>query len=269
MRPVRLEMHSRKEIDDVYDDVIYSKGGSILEMLEDWLGPAAFQRSLHRYLTDHEFGNATSSDLILAIKQETGVDVGPVLLGFLDRSGAPVLHVSVVSAGGAARLAVDQSATPWAIPVCVHSEMGRRCEVVTTSHAELDLAEAPTWIWPNAYGSGYYRSVLTANLLDALSKTGYGRLEEPERLALAGDLEGLAKTNQMPAADVMTILPRMSRDPEPQVKVYVAVLAMSLAPVAPDSAREMYAEWLKKTMGLTLSVPAQTKSVESFLRHEH
>jgi cytosol alanyl aminopeptidase len=267
-RPVRLEMHSRRETDDVYDDVIYSKGGSILEMLEDWLGPAAFQRSLHRYLTDHQFGNATSSDLIAAIKAETGVDVGPVLVGFLDRPGAPVLRFSVAPGDGAAKLVVDQGANPWTIPVCFHAaSMDRRCEVVSTSHAELQLPGPVAWVWPNAYGSGYYRSVLTEALLDTLVANGYGQLESPERLALAGDLESLTNTGQMPAAEAMTILPRMMRDPEARVRSHLDVLILALAEVAPESARGTYAEWLWKTMGLRLPVPEQATSVEGFLRN--
>ena len=266
-RPVRLEMHSRKETDDVYDDVIYSKGASIIEMLEDWLGPAAFRRSLHRYLTDHQFGSATSSDLIAAIKEETGVDVGPVLVGFLDRPGAPVLRFSIASAEGGATLDVDQGANPWTIPVCFHAaSMDRRCELVTTSRAELQLPGPLTWIWPNAYGSGYYRSILTPALLDTLVAKGYRQLEEPERLALAGDLEALTSSGQVPAAQVMTILPRMMRDPEARVRSYVDVLILALAEVAPESARATYAQWLQKTMGLPSAVPAQATSVEDFLR---
>jgi len=268
-RPVRLEMHSRKETDDVYDGIVYSKGASILEMLEDWVGPAAFQRALHRYLTDHQFGNAASRDLILAIKQETGVDVGPVLLGFLDRSGAPVLRFSVVSAEGATKLVVDQDTNPWTIPVCLHiGGMDRRCKLVTTSHAELALSGLPPWIWPNGKGSGYYRSMLTATLLDSLIQKGYGQLEEPERLALVGDLEGLTSTNQLPAAEAMTILPQLVRDPEARVRAHVGLLALGLAAVTPDGDRRMYAEWLKKTMGLPLAAPEQAKSVDSFFREK-
>src|SRR6202040_4095644 len=123
------------------------------------------------------------------------------------------------SAAGAATLDVDQGANPWTIPVCVHIEGGeRRCEVVTTSHATLHVSGPLTWIWPNAYGSGYYRSVLPSDLLDQLIEKGYGQLEGPERLALAGDLEGLTSAGNVPAADAMTILPRMIRDPEARVR---------------------------------------------------
>jgi aminopeptidase N len=89
-----------------------------VEVLEDWLGAEPFRRSLHRYLTEHQFGTATSDDLARAIKQETGKDVSTLLFGFLDRPGAPVLRISLISAEGATKIEVEQDAHSWTVPVC-------------------------------------------------------------------------------------------------------------------------------------------------------
>lgn len=266
-RPVRVEIRSRAEADPVYDVVVYIKGASILEMLEDWVGAAPFQRALHRYLTDHQFGNATSADLATAIKQETGVDVGPVMFGFLDRPGAPVLTFSIGSGQGGPTLDVDQGPSPWTVPVCLHIEgTARHCNVVSGSHAEVHLASAPSWIWPNAYGSGYYRSVLSASLLDQLMAAGYGELEEPERLAFASDLEGLVSSGQVPAAEAMAVIPRMMRDPEARVQAHVIAAALGLAHVVPADDRQAYAAWLERGLGVSLAVPQQATSIDQFLQ---
>ncbi len=268
-RPVRVEIHSREEADPVYHVVVYIKGASILEMLEDWVGAEPFQRALHRYLIDHRFGNATSGDLAAAIKQETGVDVGPVLFAFLDRPGAPVLRFSLASGSGGATLAVDQGANPWPVPVCLHVETApRRCEVVSTSHAELPLSGSPSWVWPNAYGSGYYGSLLTGNLLDNLMMTGYRQLQEPERLALAADLEELTTTGQVPAAEALQAVLRMTRDQESRVQVRTRGLALGLALVVQANDREAYADWLKKTMGIAAAAPEQANSIDALLREK-
>jgi alanyl aminopeptidase len=268
-RPVRVEIHSRREADPVYDVVVYIKGASILEMLEDWVGAEPFQRALHRYLTDHRFANATSGDLAAAIKQETGVDVAPVLFAFLDRPGMPVLSFSIASGSGGSTLVVDQGSNPWAVPVCLHIEgVPRHCEVVSTSHAELHLSASPSWIWPNAYGSGYYRSVLTGNLLDHLMSTGYRQLQEPERLALAGDLEGLTTTGQVRAAEALGAVLRLTRDPESRVQVRTRGLALGLALVVQPSDRQAYADWLKKTMGIAPAAPEQAGSIDALLKEK-
>jgi len=265
-RPVRVEIHSRQEADPVYDIVVYIKGASILEMLEDWVGPEAFQRALHRYLIDHSFGNATSNDLATAIKQESGVDVGPVMFAFLDRPGVPVLRFSGGAGQGGTTLTVDQGSNPWPVPVCLHVDGApRHCEVVTGSHAELHLSGAGTWVWTNAYGSGYYRSLLSTNLLQPLINSGYRQLEEPERLAMAADVEGLTGTGDLPAAVTMAMLPRMVRDNEARVVAHASATALGLAAVTPATAHDAYVEWLRRRMGITPAPAAQAASVDAFL----
>ena len=265
-RPVRVEMHSRKEMNDVYDGVVYMKGAAILEMLEDWIGPEPFRKSLHRYLTDHQFGNGTSAGLALAIRQESGIDAAPVLMDFLDRPGAPLLRFNLVDDGGNAKLEVEQGDRPWTVPICFHlPDSARRCQVLNTPQAGISVPAMPLWIWPNAYGSGYYRSQLTANLLEALVKKGYSQLEEKERLSLLGDLEALTG-NGVPAAEVLKILPTIVQSRDEEVASYTAAIALALAAAAPDDVRGKYAAWLKMTMGVQPMTAEQAASLEDFFR---
>lgn len=270
-RPVRVPARSREDLEPytVYDLIVYNKGASILQMLENWIDAEVMQRSLHRYLTDHAFGNASTADLVRAIQQESGVDVGPVLFGFLDRPGAPVLRFSTVrSTDGGTRVEVEQTdARPWAVPVCIHAEAAaRKCEVVNASHAEIRAAGSPAWIWTNAYGSGYYRSLLTGNMWDAVVDLGYGQLEWPEQLALTADLEDLTKGGQVRAAEVMNLLPRLGRDSDARIRENVRITELQLATVTPEAARGKYADWLQKTLPGSRPAPEQGASVEEFLK---
>jgi cytosol alanyl aminopeptidase len=266
-RVVRLEMHSRKEMENVYAGIVYAKGAAILKMLEDWVGPGPFQKSLHRYLIDHQFDVATSLDLAQAIEQESGIDAAPVLFSFLDRPGVPLLHFKISSRGTSAKLEVEQGPQPWTVPVCYHSDGGeRQCEVVSRSHSEVPLSRLPAWVWPNAYGGGYYRSLLTADNLGELVKNGYPQLDDLERLALMGDLEGLTRTGDAPAAEIMKIMPRMARNPEARTQVHLGGIALQLAMAAPGPIREKYAAWLEKTMGVAKIVPQQAQGMEEFFR---
>ena len=51
---------------------IYPKGALVLEMLKHYLGDQRFWASVHRYLIDHAFDNATSDDLRQAVLDATG-----------------------------------------------------------------------------------------------------------------------------------------------------------------------------------------------------
>jgi aminopeptidase N len=51
---------------------IYPKGALVLKMLKDYLGPERFWASIHTYLMDHAYGNATSDDFRRAVLSATG-----------------------------------------------------------------------------------------------------------------------------------------------------------------------------------------------------
>lgn len=199
-RPVRLEMHSRKETEDVYDGLVYQKGAATLKMVEDWVGAEAFQRGIRRYLREHAMGNATTAELEKDLEEETGVRVTPVMEGMLNRTGYPLLQFKVETG----KLVVDQESVggegAWTMPICLHGERVKlRCEVVDAAHTELPIEgltaetegrrNSQSWIWTNAYGSGYYRSVLGTNMLETLIDRGYSDLSEPERLGLLVDIK--------------------------------------------------------------------------------
>jgi cytosol alanyl aminopeptidase len=270
-RPVRVPARSREDLGPftVYDLIVYVKGASILKMLEDWLGAEVFQRALRRYLIDHQFGSATTVDLVKAIQQESGVDVGPVLFGFLDRPGAPVFRFSMVPGGPGPKLEIEQDAIPWAVPVCIHQPgTARRCEVVSSTHYVIQLTTLPIWIWTNAYGSGYYRSLLNADMWDAVVGSGYHQLEEPEQMALIADLQNLTSRGLVPAGETMKLLPRLGRDPEPWIRSDVYSTELQLANAAPQAGRERYVDWLKKVMRVDPPAAQQGASMEEFLKSQ-
>jgi alanyl aminopeptidase len=199
-RPVRLAMHSRAETEDVYDGVVYQKGAATLKMVEDWVGEDLFRRGIRRYLQEHAMSNATTAEFEKDMAEETGVEVTPVIDGMLNRIGYPVMQFKLEEG----RLVVDQEpvggGAAWTMPVCIHTESAKaRCELIATTHAEIPVEGASvgvagrrgqqqSWVWTNAFGSGYYRSVLGAGMLDAVVGRGYQELSEPERLGVLVDV---------------------------------------------------------------------------------
>jgi hypothetical protein len=87
-------------------------------------------------------------------------------------------------------------------------------------------------------------------------------------MALAADLQGLLGNGDLPAAEVMRILPLVGRFGRPWVAVQTAEIALELAVAAPDEIRRNYAEWLKRTMGMKAITPGQAHSMEEFFREK-
>jgi aminopeptidase N len=61
--------------EDVFDQVSYPKGGSILHMLRKYVGDAAFYKALNLYLTTNKFKSAEAQNLRLAFEEVTGKDL--------------------------------------------------------------------------------------------------------------------------------------------------------------------------------------------------
>jgi len=208
-RAVRVEVHDREGSKDVYNRIVYDKGGSVLMMLDGWLGEENVRSAARAYLQEHRFGNATTADFETDLKRASGVDPSAVMHAFLDMTGIPKV---------AARVKCDEAALleikvagPAPVPVCWRTASGtRQCTVMDTSSRNIRLPGCPAWVYANADGTGYYRTTWTAEQLGTLP---VDRLTAAERLTLAYDLR--AQTTDRGAAHA--VLTKLAKDPEAEV----------------------------------------------------
>jgi alanyl aminopeptidase len=211
-RPVRVEPRDREGTRDIYNRFIYDKGAAVLLMLEGWLGEDKFRDGIRAYLQEHRFGNASTADLAAALKSASGVDPSAVMHSFLDLAGLPRVSTQVECAE-TPRIRIRQNGAT-SIPICFRGPgVERTCAVLDGPAREVELPKesgCPSWIEPNAGGTGYYRTVWTSAQLAALSIKD---LSPAERLTLAYDLR--AMPTDRPAA--RAILAKLATDPIPEV----------------------------------------------------
>ncbi|KAJ3268582.1 hypothetical protein HDV01_002561 [Terramyces sp. JEL0728] len=91
---IALPVKDPAEISNIFDDISYGKGSSILRMLEAWMdekyGKDVFFGKLHNYLTEHAYGNAETEQLWAALR--TDQDVGAFMSTWTDQPGFPYLQ---------------------------------------------------------------------------------------------------------------------------------------------------------------------------------
>jgi alanyl aminopeptidase len=221
-RPVRLVMKDREALKDVYSQFVYQKGAAVLNMLEGWLGEANVRTGLRVYLNDHRFGIATTGDLAAALRLASQTDPSDVMHDFLDQTGVPVVRSEIhCEPGTPPRIVFEQTnaASHWDVPVCWKTEAGASCTVVDTRRqAELGLkASCPAWVYPNANGTGYYRTAWDAKQLATLADRALWRLTAAERLTLVNDVAELRRAAKLDAAASEPILKKLSSDVEPEI----------------------------------------------------
>ena len=94
--------------EEVFDNVSYPKGGSILHMLRNYVGDSAFFKSLNKYLTDNKFKSAEAHNLRLAFEDVTGQDLNWFWNQWYYGSGHPKLNISYQYGSGKSMVIVEQ-----------------------------------------------------------------------------------------------------------------------------------------------------------------
>ncbi|XP_046947665.1 glutamyl aminopeptidase isoform X2 [Lynx rufus] len=91
--PIVVTVTTPAEITSVFDGISYSKGVSILRMLEDWITPEKFQKGCQIYLKKHKFGNAKTEHFWRALEEASNLPVKEVMDTWTKQMGYPVLNV--------------------------------------------------------------------------------------------------------------------------------------------------------------------------------
>ncbi|KAJ6668826.1 hypothetical protein lerEdw1_012312 [Lerista edwardsae] len=125
--PIVQSVASPAEITSVFDGISYSKGASILRMLEDWISPENFQTGCQNYLKKYHFRNAKTDHFWEALAEASGKPVKDVMDTWTRQMGYPVLHLHSNSTITQKRFLLDPKADPsqpnttlgykWNIPV--------------------------------------------------------------------------------------------------------------------------------------------------------
>ena len=120
-RPLVSFQYADKE--DMFDNVTYQKGGSILNMLRAELGEGVFFKGLQRYLTQNAFGTGEAQQLRLALEEASGRDLNWFFNQWYYRAGHPVVTIDYQWDAARKRLAVvvrqTQAGAPFVLPLQV------------------------------------------------------------------------------------------------------------------------------------------------------
>lgn len=110
--PIVVTVTTPDEITSVFDGISYSKGASILRMLEDWIKPENFQKGCQMYLEKYQFKNAKTSDFWAALEEASRLPVKEVMDTWTRQMGYPVLNVNGGKNITQKRFLLDSRANP-------------------------------------------------------------------------------------------------------------------------------------------------------------
>src|SRR5881394_2209610 len=103
---IQIDHNRRMPLAALGSNNIYPKGALVLRMLKQYLGEKPFWASVHRYLTDHAFDNATTDDLRQAVLDATGQNLDWFWDEWMYQAGYPDFTVTTKYDSTAATLTV-------------------------------------------------------------------------------------------------------------------------------------------------------------------
>ena len=235
-RPIEFEVVAPKDADAMFDVLTYEKGGAVLRMLEQYLGPSAFRDGLRRYLSAHRFGNAETSDLWRALGEASGERIPGIMDGWIFRPGYPLVTVTTDESGNALRLSQrrftylgkeSEASELWRVPinfrVRLNGELQSMRLLLSSAEQRLELPGRPEWVVVNEGGHGFYRVGYAPQLLGRLTDAPSDVLTPVERFNLINDAWALTLAGLTPAAEYLDLTARFKE--EGDRNVWAALLA--------------------------------------------
>ena len=229
-RPVEFHVGRPEEAEGMFDVLTYQKGGSVLRMLEQFIGPDVFREGIHDYLTTHSFGNTETSDLWDALERSSGRAVRSIMDTWIDQGGYPLVQVG--EDGSLTQFPFSYRGEPggaigsdWKVPVLTRPLRATDLEplpILVEGPGSAPVAGGPDSL-VNSGGSGYYRVSYPTAMIRLLAGQ-LGDLAPLERYNLVSDSWAAALSGRGPVSDFVALARALEDSGEGDPSVWSVVL---------------------------------------------
>ncbi|CAE8676397.1 unnamed protein product, partial [Polarella glacialis] len=237
--PIEVPIRRAQEVDEVFDAISYSKGGSVVRMISAFLGPDLFRSGLALYMKRHAYSNTGTADLWKCWEEVSGRPISAIMDSWTSQTGFPVLVVDSTGsslrgfgsldlkqhwflADGSVEAGDEQKL--WQIPLLPGSTSGA---LAVSSQPELFQSSQGRWTAPSGaawlklnfgqvapyrvlYASAELRSALVAAVRS-------GEMGAKDRIGLLLDSMALARQGSLPSSEVVSLISAFRGEVSPHV----------------------------------------------------
>ena len=265
--PIAPPIRTAQEAHENFDAITYTKGASVLRMLERFLGARVFRDGVRRYVRQHREGSATASHLWAALSEACGREVEPIVAPWTLETGFPLIGVrreskatggadgllslrqerfltltsSTPARSGNSRKSARSADTPrWSVPWVGRVGRGAKSReirhLLDRAHDATPIPGArPSWIYGNSAESGFFRIEHGKEGFDDLI-TACPHLSDLERLGLLGNQWALVLAGRAGAATILDLIAALGSEQNPSVLFAIEeILSNLLRRVLPDA----------------------------------
>jgi puromycin-sensitive aminopeptidase len=247
-RAIEFEVVAPRDAEAMFDVLTYEKGGAVLRMLEQYLGPRVFRDGVRRYLADHQLQNAETSDLWRALGKTSNERISEIMEGWIFHPGYPMISVKRDDRDGAVcfsqhRFTYLERGTDvsplWQIPITfrarVDGEVRSLRLLLSSAEERVALPGRFDWIVANEGGHGFYRVRYAPDLLERLASMPFEVLTAVERFNLVNDMWASILAGISPIHEYLDLTARLKDESDRNVwAALVASFAYLKRIVAPS-----------------------------------
>ncbi len=214
-RAVEYEVNSPNDSEGMFDVLTYQKGGALLRMLEQYLGPERFRAGVSTYLTRHSYSNTETNDLWDAIEDTVNSDGGdkvPVrrlMDSWIWQPGYPLITAETDSSNVVLtqrRFVFDgkSDSTKWVVPIHVTIDGTEHKVLLDSESVHIPLPRPDAVVVVNSGGHGFYRVSYSPALLQRITGDTLRERNVLERYNLVDDAWNAVVAGALPASDFLS-----------------------------------------------------------------
>ena len=198
--PIHIHDVQTKDIDELFDEISYNKGGSILRMIEGYLGDNNFKKAIQRYIRRYQYQNTVARDLWNEFAEVQGDLTVEMIEKFILQPGFPLLNVNMqgrtlyLEQERFLFLGTDKNKLLWDIPVVLEfKDHSSKKIILTKKQAEIQvqkeimtLNKNYTGFYVSNYDKDSYKAV-GDNFSENTPQSKVGILHDLYYMVLAGE----------------------------------------------------------------------------------
>lgn len=235
VQAVQQHVNHPDEIATLFDPaIVYAKGGSLIQMLHEYIGDEVFRKGMAIYMQRHKYSNTTTEDLWKALGEASGKDIEQFMGDWVGKPGHPVLSYEIEDTHATItqkRFYANPAQTPpeddtlWPVPLL--SSTLPDAGLLTTRFSKF-VVEPADYHLINEGGTGFYHVRYDPKTLARIARAvTEGKLQPSDRQRLLMDSVALNRAGVETTLDTLRLLSHYDR--EDNYAVWLAINAATNA----------------------------------------
>jgi tricorn protease interacting factor F2/3 len=240
--PIEARVKDPEEIEELFDEISYGKGASILRMIEAYIGPENFQKGVGKYLQKFRYSNASGHDLWNHLEEESGTSVNRIMEAWISKPGFPIITATLSND----KLSLEQERfllaggiekQTWPVPITMTVDGKQQKLLLDKEKTEVNLGSNPKSVKLNIDNTGFYIVRYRGKQLqDFVWKS---KLSPLDKWGLISDAKAFLLSGHTPFKEYLILLERFIGEDEYLPAFEVSDQLELLYQLAPEKIRDV------------------------------